>query len=155
MKDRISLLLATGLGVGMIPGAPGTYASLVTTFVFYLVYRISFRIVPELHLSAVCIITAAGVILSARASRILGKEDPSVVVIDEVAGQLLTFLFLPVTAFHLISGTVLFRLFDIWKPFPLRKLESLRNGVGIMADDLAAGIYANLLLQAANRFIHR
>ncbi len=155
MRDRISLLLASGFGIGMIPGAPGTYASLITTLIFYLVYRVSFRILPELHLSAVCLITAAGVLFSARASRMLGKDDPNVVVIDEVAGQLLTFLFLPVSAFHLVAGTVLFRLFDIWKPFPLRKLESLRNGVGIMADDLAAGIYANLVLQIADRFIHR
>jgi phosphatidylglycerophosphatase A len=68
-------------------------------------------------------------------------------VIDEVAGQLLTFLFLPVNLLNLVLGTALFRIFDIWKPFPIRKLEPLGNGVGIMADDLMAGIYANLILQ--------
>jgi len=146
MKDRIAWFLATGAYVGMIPGAPGTYASLCTTLVYYLVYRIHSRILPELHLSALCLITVAGVYAAARVSRKLGQEDPQIVVIDEVAGQLTAFLFLPVSFFNLAAGTVLFRLFDIWKPYPIRRLEALENGVGIMADDLLAGVYANLLL---------
>jgi phosphatidylglycerophosphatase A len=154
MKERISLFLATGCYVGMIPGMPGTYASIATTLAYYLIYRISFRIFPELHLSAICLITLAGVFLSARVSRNLRNEDPQIVVIDEVAGQLTALLLLPVNAYNLIAGTVLFRLFDIWKPFPIRRLEPLKNGVGIMADDLLAGIYANILLQLANRVLH-
>jgi phosphatidylglycerophosphatase A len=153
MRDRLSLFFASACYIGRIPGAPGTYASLATTLVYFLVYRIHLRIQPELHLSAVCLITAAGVFTAARASRNLGKEDPSLVVIDEVAGQLTAFLLLPVNLFNLVAGTVLFRLFDIWKPFPIRRLEPLKNGVGIMADDLLAGIYANLVLQFANKFI--
>ena len=153
MKDRISLFVATGCYIGMIPGMPGTYASVATTAVFYLIYRISFRILPELHLSALCLITAAGTFAAARASRILGKEDPQVVVIDEVAGQLTALLFLPIHWYNLVAGTVLFRLFDIWKPYPIRRLEPLENGVGIMADDLLAGIYANIILQLANRLL--
>jgi phosphatidylglycerophosphatase A len=153
MRDRLALLFASACCIGMIPGAPGTYASLATTFVYYLAYRISFRVVPELHLSVVCLITLAGVFAAARVSRNLGHEDPSLVVIDEVAGQLTTFLLLPVSLVNLVAGTLLFRLFDIWKPFPIRRLESLRDGVGIMADDLLAGIYANLVLQFANRFL--
>jgi len=138
----------------MIPVMPGTAASMATTLAYYLIYRISFRILPELHLSVICLITIAGVFVSARASRILGKEDPSVVVIDEVAGQLTALWFLPVNFFNLVAGTFLFRLFDIWKPYPIRRLEKLENGVGIMADDLLAGIYANLVLQAANKIMH-
>src|SRR4030042_4140516 len=115
MKDRVAFLFASGFCVGMIPGAPGTYASLVTALVYYEVYRISFRILPELHLSTICLITLAGVYASARVSRNLGWEDPGVVVIDEVAGQLVTFLFLPVSAVNLVAGFFLFRLFDIWK----------------------------------------
>lgn len=153
MKDRISLFVATGCYIGMIPGMPGTYASVATTAVFYMVYRISFRILPELHLSALCLITAVGIFVSARASRILGKEDPQVVVIDEVAGQLTALLFLPIHWYNLVAGTLLFRLFDIWKPYPIRRLEPLENGVGIMADDLLAGIYANIILQLANRLM--
>ncbi|MGD0102312.1 MAG: phosphatidylglycerophosphatase A, partial [Acidobacteriota bacterium] len=79
-----------------------------------------------------------------------GQEDPSFVVIDEVAGQLLTLLFLPVNWLNLVLGFLAFRTFDIWKPFPIRKLESLGEGVGIMADDLLAGVYGNVLLQFLN-----
>lgn len=147
MSQRISVLIASAFYIGFIPGAPGTYASLATTLGFYLVFLVSWRILPSLHLSAVCLITVLGVLTAADSSRRTGEEDPSFVVIDEVAGQLLTFLFLPVTALNLILGTLVFRLLDIWKPYPIRKLEPLKNGVGIMADDLLAGIYANLVLQ--------
>lgn len=105
---------------------------------------------PELHLSAICLVSVIGVLTSSDATRSTGNEDPSFVVIDEAAGQLLAFLFLPVSAFNLILGTVAFRVFDIWKPFPIRRLESLGKGVGIMADDLLAGVYANLVLQLLN-----
>ncbi len=153
MRDRLSLFIASGFYIGMIPGAPGTYASVATTFVYFLVFRTFSRILPELHLSAVCLIAVAGLFTAARVSRNLGKEDPSLVVIDEFAGQLAAFFLLPINLINLVAGTFLFRLFDIWKPFPIRRLESLKNGVGIMADDLLAGIYANLILQFANRFI--
>jgi phosphatidylglycerophosphatase A len=153
MKNRFPLLIASVFYVGFIPGAPGTYASVVTTLGFFLVYFFSHRILPELHVSAVCLITLVGILTSSEVSRTSGIEDPSYVVIDEVAGQLLTFLFLPVNALNLIAGTVAFRVFDIWKPFPIRRLESLGSGVGIMADDLLAGICSNLALQLLNRLL--
>jgi phosphatidylglycerophosphatase A len=103
--------------------------------------------------SSVCLISLTGVLASASISKNTGIKDPSYVVIDEVAGQLVTFLFLPVSALNLILGTIAFRLFDIWKPFPIRKLESLEDGVGVMADDLLAGVYANLVLQLINILI--
>jgi phosphatidylglycerophosphatase A len=150
MKKHLSLLFASGLYIGLIPGAPGTYASVATTLAFYMIWKVAHGIVPALHLSITCLVTAIGVFAAAEVSRQRGLEDPQIVVIDEVAGQLVTLLFLPVGAVNLIVGTVLFRAFDIWKPFPIRRLESLRNGVGIMADDLAAGVYANLILQLIN-----
>ncbi len=153
MKDRISLFLGTACYIGLIPGAPGTYASLATSLVFFFVFHVNDRIQPELHVSAVCLITLTGVLAAARVSKTTGNEDPSCVVIDEVAGQLVTFLFVPVRAWTLIAGTVLFRIFDIWKPFPVRNLEKYENGVGIMADDIAAGVYANLVLQAVIRLL--
>jgi phosphatidylglycerophosphatase A len=153
MRQRISLIIASAFYIGFIPGAPGTYASIATTLGYLLVFSNSWRIVPSLHLSAVCLITLIGVLTAADTSRSSGNEDPSFVVIDEVAGQLLTFLFLPVTALNLILGTIAFRLFDIWKPYPIRKLEPLKNGVGVMADDLLAGVYANVLLHLVNRLI--
>ena len=154
MKRHLSLFLATGGYIGMIPGMPGTYASIATAVVYYLIYRISFRIYPELHLSAICLIAATGVFVSAAVSRNLGHEDPQIVVIDEVAGQLTALLLLPVHFTNIAVGIVLFRFLDIWKPFPLRRLETLKNGVGIMADDLLAGALANIVLQLANRLWH-
>ena len=153
MKTRISLFLASAGYIGLIPGAPGTYASVATTLAFFLVYRIHQRILPELHLSALSIIILIGVLVANQVSKASGDEDPSVVVIDEVAGQLLTFLFVPVQIWNLVIGTALFRIFDIWKPFPVRNLEPLKNGVGIMADDIAAGIYANIALQVIYRLL--
>jgi phosphatidylglycerophosphatase A len=150
MKNRLSLAFASALYIGFIPGAPGTYASVATSLVFVLVCRLSHQHVPALHLSAVCLISLVGIPASSEVSRVTGVRDPSFIVIDEVAGQLTTFLFLPATAFNLILGTAAFRLFDIWKPFPIRRLESLPGGTGIMADDLLAGVYGNLVLQLLN-----
>jgi phosphatidylglycerophosphatase A len=159
MKRQLALLFSTALYIGFIPGAPGTYGSLATVAVLFLIFKTGHQLLPDLHLSAVGLISILGVISAAETSRARGDEDPSIVVIDEVAGQLLTYLFLPLSLTNLLLGFFLFRLFDIWKPAPIRKLEYLKNGVGIMADDLVAGIYANVALQAilwlSNRFFTR
>jgi phosphatidylglycerophosphatase A len=152
MKNRLSLAIASVFYIGFIPGAPGTYASVAASLGLFLIHCISRGISPALYLSTVCLISLIGVLVSADVSHSTGIEDPSFIVIDEVAGQLLTFLFLPVSAFNLVLGTVAFRLFDIWKPFPIRRLEPLGSGVGIMADDLLAGVYGNIALQILNRF---
>ncbi len=143
-------MYATAFYIGFIPGAPGTYGSLAAVLVYYAIYHFSGRILPGLHLTAICLISLAGILASAEVSRSSGQEDPQYVVIDEVAGQLLTFLFLPVNWLNLILGFLAFRTFDMWKPFPIRRLESLGEGVGIMADDLLAGVYGNVILQLLN-----
>lgn len=148
MKNRLAFIIGTVFHIGRIPGAPGTYAAVATTLVFYLIHAESHWIRPELHLSAICLITFAGILASDAIGRATGIEDPPFVVIDEVAGQLIAFLFVPVGVGTLLLGTLFFRLFDIWKPFPIRKLEALGKGVGVMADDVLAGVYANLLLHA-------
>jgi phosphatidylglycerophosphatase A len=153
MKNRLALTIASGFYIGFIPGAPGTYASIVTTLGFFLTFHYTHWIPSHLHMSAICLISMIGVLTSAIVSQNTGVEDPSYVVIDEVAGQLLTFLFVPFGALNLILGTIAFRVFDIWKPYPIRKLESLKNGVGVMADDLLAGVYANVALQIINLFL--
>jgi phosphatidylglycerophosphatase A len=152
MKDRVCLTFASVFFIGFIPGAPGTYASLATVVLFFLIHRLTDGIAPALHMSALCLISLAGILASAAISRRTGQEDPSYIVIDEVAGQLLTFLFLPVNLLNLIVGFVAFRVFDMWKPFPIRKLESLKEGVGVIADDLLAGVYAGLVLHFINLF---
>ena len=149
MKNRLCMMIATAFGIGTIPGAPGTYASLATTIVFS-VFWLTGRFLPSLHLSTVCLISLAGILASGVISRSTGEEDPQFIVIDEVAGQLLTFLFLPISVLNLVLGFIAFRACDMWKPFPIRKLEPLQGGVGIIADDLAAGVYANALMQLLN-----
>jgi phosphatidylglycerophosphatase A len=152
MKDRLYLAYASGLYIGFIPGAPGTYASFATTLLYFFICRFYGGILPALHVSALCLISLTGILASAAISRRTGKEDPSYIVIDEVAGQLLTFLFLPVNFFNLAAGFVAFRVFDMWKPYPIRKLEAFENGVGVMADDLLAGVYGNVLLHILHLF---
>jgi phosphatidylglycerophosphatase A len=155
MKKRLSMALASAFYIGFIPGAPGTYASIATTLAFFAVYCLARQISPALHFVSLCLISLIGIFVSGETSRNAGIEDPSFIVIDEVAGQLLTFLFLPVNAWNLFLGLAAFRIFDIWKPFPIRKLESLPGGVGIMADDLLAGVYGNLILQLLNFLLLR
>jgi phosphatidylglycerophosphatase A len=147
MKEKFSILAATLFYVGFIPGAPGTYASILTGLAFYLVHGASGGIPSAYHLAAVVLIVLGGIWVASNVSRIQQDKDPQSVVIDEVAGQAATFLFVPASGFNLIVGVVLFRFFDILKPFPIRRLEHLRGGVGIIADDLMAAVYANLILR--------
>lgn len=153
MTYRFCIAFASVCRIGFIPGAPGTYASLLTSILFFLVYRFAGRVLPSLHLSLLCLIVLGGILASAEIHRRTGHEDPSFIVIDEVAGQLLTFLFLPFNWTNLVLGFIAFRALDMWKPFPIRKLESLGNGVGVMADDLLAGVYANVLLHLLNLWL--
>jgi phosphatidylglycerophosphatase A len=89
----------------------------------------------------------AGVAAASHVARRLGLEDPGVVVVDEVAGMWVTLLFLPLTPFTAAAGFVAFRVMDVFKPYPARQLEHLHGGWGIMADDLMAAVYANLLVR--------
>ncbi len=150
MKQRLALLLATGFYVGFIKGAPGTYASIMTGAVIYTAHKLGHRIAPELYVVVLCLVTVLGVLASDCVSRSRGVHDPSFVVIDEVAGQMVALLFVPVTLINVIAGIALFRAFDIWKPLGIRRLEELKDGVGVMADDLAAGFLTCLILHAAN-----
>ncbi|HEY2962197.1 MAG TPA: phosphatidylglycerophosphatase A [Pyrinomonadaceae bacterium] len=142
--DYAALAIATW-GVGYMPLAPGTFGSLVGLGIFLLLGSL------PLQLLAIIAITWAGIWAASRTERILGLKDPGKVVVDEVAGQMIALL--PVWAFargpfktSIIISFTLFRLFDIFKPYPARKFESLRGGLGIMADDLVAGVYAASVL---------
>ena len=146
---RARLIVATGLGVGYAPLAPGTVGSLLGLALFALLHLIAG---PPAALAGTLVVTAAGFWSAGTAERHFGRSDPGHVVIDEVAGQMLTLLVLPFGAGVAAAGFLLFRLFDILKPFPVRRLEGLPGGSGIMADDLMAGIYANLVLQALVRW---
>ena len=141
--DAAAKLVATGFGSGYSPVAPGTAGSLVGLLLFL---PLAGRAWP-IQLAAVVAVTILGVLAGGRLATTLGRKDPGVVVVDEVAGQWITFLALPMTPVIAVAGFLLFRAMDIWKPWPARALERLPGGLGIMADDVAAGIYAHLLLR--------
>ena len=160
--DYFAFAVAT-VGVGYFPIAPGTVGSLVGVGLYLSIWSGIDRILtsnalakrltalyvftPQLALMLVVIflLTMAGIWAATRAEKALRKKDPSVVVIDEVAGQMIALLSGPFwihSWWSVITAFLLFRLFDIWKPYPIRRLESLESGLGIMADDVLAGVYA-------------
>ena len=138
LSGRIALILSTWFGTGLCPLAPGTCGTL-GALPLVILGQVSNRTTGILILMG-C--TAAALWSSKRAGEILGSNDPPAVVIDEAAGFLLTMIFLPFSWPVLCLGFVLFRLFDILKPFPIRRLERLGHGFGIVLDDLLAGLYA-------------
>lgn len=148
--DGMALFIATGLGVGYSPVAPGTVGSALGIVLIVLFSHFNFMGAQRLlfYLIVVGIISAVGTLAASRAEQLFGVKDPPQVVIDEVVGQLLTFglLFRHPQPGLLVVGFILFRFFDIVKPFPIRKLEEVPHGLGIMLDDLAAGFYASLII---------
>jgi phosphatidylglycerophosphatase A len=166
-KPRLSYLLATGFGLGYLKPAPGTWGSALGVGISILLTWFSAqRILAILHMQgevnfwtngwtpgwsvliADVLIAAAGVLVSNNVVHHSGKKDPQFVVIDEISGQLIA-LSMPFAVLSWKSwlvGFILFRVFDVWKPFPARQAEYLPAGWGIMADDWVAGIYAGILL---------
>lgn len=144
---RLAVAVATAGGAGYSPFAPGTAGSLVGL----LIYLPTRTWPPVWQVTLLLAITVVGVWAATVAARHFGREDPGHVVIDEVAGQLLTLLFTGVSLTGAIVGFFVFRVFDIIKPPPVDKLERLPHGYGIMADDLMAGLYGTLVLHIAMR----
>ncbi|MDQ3804012.1 MAG: phosphatidylglycerophosphatase A [Acidobacteriota bacterium] len=164
--DYMALGVAT-CGVGFIPVAPGTWGSAVGVALYAaLVWafgrarqdaparellpsehalQVAFTSALMLAIIAVCL---AGTWAATRSEKLLKRKDPGAVVVDEVAGQLITFLFVPFGrwAWTMAAGFLAFRLFDIWKPYPINRLEALESGLGVMADDVLAGAYAATLM---------
>jgi phosphatidylglycerophosphatase A len=141
-KGKLIKILATGFGAGLSPVAPGTAGTLVGV----LVCLISYPLPWILRLAFVLAIAAASIYVSHQAEAIYGKKDDQRIVIDEIAGFQVAMLPVAVTGLHLLFAFVLFRMFDIWKPFPVNRLQNLKGGWGVVADDLGAGAYAGLIL---------
>ena len=139
--------MATGLGSGYSPFAPGTAGSLLGLLLYWPLQRLS---LPWQAFS-LGVLFGVGVLCASHVVRQLGDPDPGIVVVDEVVGMWASLLFLPFTIATAALAFLIFRAMDIFKPYPARDLESLPGGWGIMADDLMAGIYANLLLRVALR----
>jgi phosphatidylglycerophosphatase A len=147
-KTAWAWLTGTFFGIGLLPGGPGTWAALVTAIIWYFAARASHPGSVALtvgSLIAVLAVTVVGIPAASVVEKESGKQDPGHVVIDEVAGQLTALLFVPLEVWHIVLAFVLFRFFDILKPPPVRQLERLHGGLGIMVDDLAAGVYALLV----------
>jgi phosphatidylglycerophosphatase A len=141
--DAAATLVATAFGSGYSPWAPGTAGSLVGLALFVPLASRSWPV----QVGAAAAVTIVGALAGGRLATLVGKKDPGLVVVDEVAGQWITLIGLPFTPLVACVGFLLFRLMDIVKPWPARDLERLPGGWGIMADDVAAGIYAHLLLR--------
>ena len=146
---RIWIVIATFFGTGYMPVAPGTWASLLTALIVYF-SPLATSPLPVMVL-ATAAIYAVGVPAAAYCERHFQKKDPRPCVIDEVAGQLVSLWLLPRQAPYYIAAFLLFRFFDILKPFPVNRSESLPGGFGIMTDDILAGCYALALLQLGLR----
>jgi phosphatidylglycerophosphatase A len=145
-------LLATFFNIGFLRPGPGTWASAATVGLWWLLAR---TLHDRLALAAIAIalvVTAIGIPASTRVARESRIEDPRFVVIDEVAGQMLPLVLAPLHWKYLLLSFILFRCFDIVKPPPLRALERLPEGTGIMLDDLGAGLYALAVVAAVLKF---
>jgi phosphatidylglycerophosphatase A len=141
---RLAVFIATAGYCGYFPLAPGTVGSAAGLVVYLLVWWMQSPIGEAALIAA---LFAAGVWAGTTAERYFGGIDPGPIVLDEVVGMLITLAFIPVGLPGAVAGFVLFRLFDVVKPFPARQLESLHGGLGVMADDAMAAIYANITLR--------
>ena len=121
--------------------ASGTVGSFVTLIALWLIPFTTLALLVTL-----AVVTLVGIWAGSRVERAIDAKDPGIIVIDEVAGMLVSVLFLPRTIPVLVTAFLLFRLFDIWKPFPARQFQELHGGLGVMLDDLIAGAYALALI---------
>ncbi|MGA7145644.1 MAG: phosphatidylglycerophosphatase A [Desulfobacterales bacterium] len=143
-KQKSVVFLATGGYIGNLSFAPGTFGSALGLFLCYFLSKIG--LLRSLFLTIAFIFCAMWI--AHEAEKILQTKDPGCIVIDEIAGMILTLFGLPFNMMTLILGFVLFRVLDIWKPYPIRFLDkNLSGGVGIVMDDVAAGILSNLVLR--------
>jgi len=148
-RDRALVFLATGLSIGKIPIAPGTFGTLLG-------FPICFGL-AELgavgSIAGVAAFVLLAVWLADRAEHLIGKKDASAIVIDEVAGMMVTLAGLPLTPLNLAAGFVAFRVMDVIKPFPARQIDrKMSGGWGVVMDDVVAGIYSNIFLRVISLF---
>jgi len=143
VKERLAFVLATGFGSGYSPFAPGTAGSAVGLL---FVWGMSYLSLPG-QLAAVLVVTVLSMIAADIVARSTGLKDPGLIVADEIAGMMVTMIAIPLSATSLVLGFILFRVMDVVKPPPARQFENLKGGIGIVADDLMAGVYAHLALR--------
>ncbi len=148
----LAKIISTFFGVGYFPLAPGTMGSLAALIVYWISPEITAIQLALIILGISVLGVYTATITEHEMKNKLGQEkgiDPGIIVIDEVVGMLIALLFVPKTTFFLIAAFILFRIFDITKPYPVRNMERFPGGWGIVLDDVIAGIYANIAIQLA------
>jgi len=149
--DKLVLFIAQGAYSGRIPIAPGTAGTVVGVLLYLLVRDLS-----SLWYGAACVgATVLGTWAAGYADCILGTKDSPSIVIDEIAGFLIAMFLIPFAWSSVAAGFILFRFFDILKPWPLKRLQDVPGGPGVMLDDIGAGIYTNVMLQVAGLLLHQ
>ena len=149
--DKLVLFIAQGAYSGRIPIAPGTAGTVVGVLLYLLVRDLS-----SLWYGAACVgATVLGTWAAGYADCILGTKDSPSIVIDEIAGFLIAMFLIPFAWGYLVAGFILFRFFDILKPWPLKKLQEIPGGPGVMLDDIGAAVYTNVILQVAGSVLHQ
>jgi len=151
MLAPVKRFLGTAFGLGLLPVAPGTWGTLLGVALAWGASRVPGT--PFVLVGLAFAITVLGVPLARAAEKEAGRKDPGWFVLDEVAGYLVAVLGHPLTWPYLLGAFVAFRVFDIWKPPPIRRLEKEGGGIGVMADDLMAGIYANVAVWVVSWFL--
>ncbi|MBU4176512.1 MAG: phosphatidylglycerophosphatase A family protein [Desulfurivibrionaceae bacterium] len=142
--DRLFMTIATGFGAGYLPKAPGTWGSLLALPLHFFLSKLA----PTHYALALGGIFFLGVITAGQAEKILDRKDPGVIVIDEVIGMLITLIGAPNNPLIWLLGFGIFRFFDIFKPYPIRIIDQrINGGMGIVLDDVLAGIYSCIVLQ--------
>ena len=147
-RPFVSLAIATAFGVGYAPIAPGTFGSAAGLIVWWLLPAST-----TVQAAAIVVMFITGSWAGSVAERYFGRSDPGQVVIDEVMGMLITLFMNPVGWVGALGAFFLFRIFDVIKPYPANRLEKLHGGIGVMADDAMAAVYANLVLRVALYFL--
>ena len=150
MISKLANWFSTVLKVGYLPIAPGTWGSLVALLIWYVIIG---HISSTTLIILILTIFVFGVYTSSITERQMDKKDPSVVVIDEWVGQWIALLFLPKSLLWGFVAFAIFRLFDIWKPYPIKTLDNMPSGWGIMLDDVLAGIYALVVVSVLRTWI--
>ena len=143
LKQRLALILATGFGSGYSPFAPGTAGSAVGLLFVWGMSTLGLTG----QLVAVLVVTVVSMIAADIVATSMGLKDPGLIVADEVAGMMVTMIAIPLSLKSLLLGFILFRVMDVVKPPPARQFEHFKGGIGIVADDLMAGVYAQLVLR--------
>ena len=150
IQEKCVVLLATGCYAGYIPIASGTFGTLVGIPLCYFLSMLG----PLGGMLFIMVFAGSAVWISGEAEKVFKKKDSGLIVIDEMAGFLVTLFLIPWSAKSVVTGFLLFRLMDITKPFPIRRLEAkLPGGWGVVGDDVLAGIYANVALRVIMRFL--